>query len=154
MDIKERFLSKVKKDPVTGCWEWIASKDSDGYGQFGLEGKNKRAHRLSYELLVSPIKGDLCVCHHCDNPGCVNPDHLFIGTLKDNSQDCIKKGRHTTPFKNGHTHSCKLSDDDVRKIKQELIKGELTQAQIGKKFGALQVTIHQIKIGKNYSRVI
>lgn len=95
----ERFESKFDKGD--GCWVWKAHKNKNGYGQFGvmLEGRNgymvnRYAHRVSWMLYRGEIPEGLCVCHSCDNPSCVNPDHLFLGTRKDNTQDMINKGRH------------------------------------------------------------
>lgn len=84
----ERFWSKVLSGD--GCWEWTASKDRKGYGKFG---PTKSAHRVSYELERGPIPSGLFVCHHCDNPSCVRPSHLFLGTVQDNVDDMISKGR-------------------------------------------------------------
>jgi len=108
MEIKERFLNKVKKNPITGCWEWTASKDNCGYGMFSVGSKTIGAHRASYTLFIGPIEKKLCVCHKCDNPGCVNPDHLFTGAQKENMIDAYDKGRlfpiiERSPFVKGHT---------------------------------------------------
>ena len=79
-----------------GCWEWLGEKTEKGYGRLTIKKKHYRAHRLSYGFYVGDIPEGLLVCHHCDNPGCVNPSHLFIGTDMDNVHDMIKKGRHPT----------------------------------------------------------
>ena len=89
--MEKRFWSKVNKG--RSCWEWTAGKAGKGYGIFWLDGKHCYAHRVSYEIEVGPIPEDMCVCHTCDNPGCVRPGHLFLGTHKDNQIDCSNKGR-------------------------------------------------------------
>jgi len=92
--IEMRFWSKVTKG--AGCWEWTASTDHKGYGKLaegGRQGRTLSAHRVSYELNVGPIPDGLLVLHRCDNPPCVRPDHLFVGTHTDNAQDMAKKGR-------------------------------------------------------------
>jgi hypothetical protein len=97
-DLRERFESKFKINEATGCWEWLASKNDGGYGVFGgPDGKNVMAHRFSFEFYKGIKLGNLKACHSCDNPSCVNPDHLFAGTQKDNMQDAINKGRFIFP---------------------------------------------------------
>jgi len=75
------------------CWEWKGSKNNKGYGRMIINGKFYMAHRLSYALFVNEIPKGMLVCHKCDNPSCVNPDHLFVGTNQDNMDDMKKKGR-------------------------------------------------------------
>jgi hypothetical protein len=87
--VRSRFEKQFVKG--NGCWEWRGPRDHSGYGRFYGFGTSK-AHRVSYQIYKS-VPGKFLVCHHCDNPSCVNPDHLFLGTAKDNVQDCIKKGR-------------------------------------------------------------
>lgn len=149
---KERFLEKIKKDPITGCWEWTASK-RNGYGRIGVDGKHLSAHRLSYQLFVGPIKSGLVICHKCDNPGCVNPDHIFIGTQSDNMTDMHNKGRSSMTFKKGHTINHKLSVEIIRQIKAEVIDGILNAKQIGQKLGVKHQTVCDIRAGRRYANV-
>jgi hypothetical protein len=92
--LEERFWRKVKKSE--GCWEWQGWRDDGGYGSIGSFGNADRVktHRYSWQLHNGPIPDDLLVCHTCDNPPCVRPDHLFLGTHLDNMRDKMKKGRH------------------------------------------------------------
>ena len=88
----ERFWSKVQKIDG-GCWLWIAYRDSKGYGSFGLDGKVRKAHRVAYELTYGPLPEGAHVLHSCDNPSCVNPQHLRAGTHVDNMRDRVEHGR-------------------------------------------------------------
>lgn len=93
--MEERFWSKVDLKGPDDCWEWQASKLPDGYGSFGVRSRVvDKAHRVSWVLKNGPIPDGMSVCHRCDNPPCVNPDHLFLGTQQDNMKDMVSKGRH------------------------------------------------------------
>lgn len=87
----ERFWKKVDKSG--DCWEWTGSKKHTGYGTFGYNKKSYVASRFVMKIIGKEIPEGMIVCHKCDNPPCVNPDHLFIGTHKDNMKDCMEKGR-------------------------------------------------------------
>lgn len=106
---EDSFWSKVAMIPEHSCWEWIGAKVSSGYGSFGVNRRATAAHRYSYELHYGPITKGLCVLHRCDNSGCVRPEHLVLGTKKDNAQDMARKGRGAfqprTHCKNGHEFS-------------------------------------------------
>jgi hypothetical protein len=91
---RQRFLSKFKQGTPDECWEWIGSTDIENYGIVKWNKKRFRAHRISYELFKGEIPKGLCVCHSCDNPKCVNPNHLWVGTIKENNTDRTQKGRN------------------------------------------------------------
>ncbi len=108
--LSHRFWDKVQIGTVDECWEWMAAKDPRGYGRIGGDDRRpsgrKRtelAHRVAYKMKVGPVPDGLFVCHHCDNSGCCNPKHLFLGTCKDNNQDMYRKGRDANQH-TGRTH--------------------------------------------------
>ncbi len=131
------FWDKIDKSE--DCWLWMGSK-SKGYGRIWVEGKQTGAHQYSYMLHHGPIPAGLCVCHSCDTRDCVNPDHLFLGTHKDNMDDMRRKGR-------GHWHSgeahqgSRLTDEDVRWIRYIAC----AQKKIAKCFGISETHVSDIK---------
>lgn len=91
--VRGRLLSRVEVNPETECWEWTGPLLHNGYGRFHINGKQVKAHRASYEEHKGPIPEGLLVCHACDNRKCINPEHLWLGTAKDNAVDRQLKGR-------------------------------------------------------------
>jgi len=150
LEFIERFNLKWKIDS-SGCWLWTAAKLPKGYGQMKLPKTRRQeyAHRLSYIIHYGEIPDGKHVCHRCDNPSCVNPDHLFLGSAQDNLDDMKSKGRHLYGEKN--TQSV-LTDDAVRKIKQ-LISDGLSQGKIAAMFNVHQVTISKIHRGLRWQHI-
>ncbi len=134
-----RFLDKCDR-PKRGCWEWTAYKDSEGYGRVTIGGGHSTyAHRLSWRLWRGEIPRGLCICHKCDNPGCVRPDHLFLGTPKDNVHDSITKQRHRLC-----APRAKLTTAQVQEIRALYSSGAETQKSLSHIFGVDRSTIGYI----------
>lgn len=123
--LSDRFWEKVNVGSPEECWDWLACKQSDGYGQIKNRGKVVLAHRMSYELNCGAIPEGFVVCHSCDNHSCVNPNHLFIGTDFDNMEDMVSKGRQARG--EGHGRS-KLTEQDVLEIRWYCERGVAQRA--------------------------
>jgi len=139
-DDKSRFLAYVFDKSSNECWEWVGGVNSLGYGRFALNGKTYLTHRIAFYLEYNIDPGDLLVCHHCDNPPCCNPKHLFLGTKQDNAQDAARKG----------LKSNKLTNENVREIRR-LLCLSVPQIDIAKKFSVSATTISEIKTGRTWS---
>ena len=138
--IQERFESKFTKSE--GCWEWNAYKNSDGYGVIWIIERVQKAHRVAYQLYVGEIPEGMCVCHRCDNPSCVNPEHLFLGTNADNVRDRDNKGRDANRCgeKNGRA---KLTEAQVVEIRERMGGGE-RGVDLARQFGVTRDEILKI----------
>ena len=136
----DRFWEKVEIRGKNECWNWTACTIKNGYGHFGFRGKLYTAHRFSWILTNGQIPEGLCICHHCDNPGCVNPAHLFIGTQKDNIQDAINKNRMVGK-KGEENNNSSLTEKQVLAIRAEYKLGNITQRELARKHGVGQRTI-------------
>ena len=133
----ERFWDKVDLGGGTAdeCWLWTGAKNRDGYGSFGRGGTTVLAHRMSWEIQHFPIGEGLYVLHKCDNPSCVNPSHLFLGTQADNVADCARKGRRN------QVRYKKLSPEQREEIRALHATGQWTLAALGRRFGVAYQTI-------------
>lgn len=139
--LEERFWEKVDKSG--DCWLWTGCVNSYGYGRINIKKKIIKAHRVSWGLLFGPIPKGLCILHKCDNPPCVNPDHLFLGTLSDNTKDMIAKGRGG---------NVKLFPNQVREIQRRFKAGEIGTI-LAKEFGVNQGAISKIITGRTWKEI-
>ena len=147
--LAERFEMKVNKETTPeGCWLWTACTTPAGYGQIRVNGKSTQAHRIAWELANGPIPPGLDVLHHCDNPPCVNPKHLFLGTDVENQQDCVEKGRHN-PNCGEDRPNAKLSIIAV----QEIRESKLSAYKLATKFSVSRSAIRAVLDGRNWKQV-
>jgi hypothetical protein len=148
-----RLLKSVKLTPQ--CWLWLGTKDKHGYGRLSVNKSPKLVSRLSWEIFVGPIPMNLLVCHKCDNPQCINPGHLFLGTHLDNMRDMIKKGRanHSNNIKGEKHFKAKLTNVDVQAIRQRYKIGDITQEILSKQYQVCKSTIGKILTNKNWKSV-
>lgn len=145
-DFLERFWSKVEK--TDGCWNWTGKRDREGYGEIHVGRKYVRCHRMSYRIARGDFPDNLRVLHKCDNPSCVNPSHLFLGTDADNMRDKCMKNRQARGEKGGNT---KLRESQVMEIR-ELYK-TMTARAIAKRFGISKITVRFIVWGKMWKHL-
>jgi HNH endonuclease len=171
-----RFWQKVKKGSDSECWEWLGAKSKEGYGRFKVKGKLLSPHRVALCLSSSNLSSDLYGCHHCDNPSCCNPNHLYWGTQSQNMKDCQNKGRNcketqTKNLKKGEKtrgsaqfHSlvpqvgsknkrAKLNEEQVAKIKSKLSQG-YSSSSLAQEFNVSPQLINSISRGKLWKHVI
>lgn len=159
----DRFFTKFTPSEPTNCWTWLGYKDAKGYGIIKRLGKSYKAHRLSYSIHKGRIPDGLVVCHTCDNPSCVNPNHLWTGTHRENQLDCNNKNRRAKGIRHRSylypeqvprgeaSGMSKLSAGNVRFIKQNLKTH--TQTYFAKMFNVNQTTIGMILRGKTWKHI-
>jgi hypothetical protein len=139
LSLADRFWAKVEYDKA-GCWLWTASLSEDGYGYFGVHEvdgwRMRKAHRIAYQLAYGPIPEGVRVLHTCDDPRCVNPEHLFLGTQTDNMRDMAAKGRGV--------YRARLTAEQVRTIRARYAAGGVTQRELGAEYGLTPMGIGHI----------
>ena len=149
-----RFWAKVDKG--SGCWLWQGTRDSSGYGMVTILKPRRtttKAHRMAWTLTNGPIPDGLLVCHHCDTPQCVRPDHLFLGTAKDNAHDKMAKGRlRVGHVKGEQCGRAKLTEAAVRDIRASVAAGT-RQVRMAEKYNVSPMTICDIVHGRRWKHV-
>jgi hypothetical protein len=138
--LAERFWPKVAQPDAKDCWEWLGHRDHRGYGRLKSPGKTGpvfKAHRVSYEMHHGPVPEGLHVLHRCDNPACVNPAHLYVGTHADNMDDIARRRR---------SGRMKFSDEDVRALRVAVDEG-MSIAAAARRFGVSESQAHNLVKG-------
>lgn len=147
-----RFENKIVPEPNTGCWLWLGAANRRGYGIYHIEGIQYQATRAAWILYKGDFTPGMEMCHKCDTPHCVNPDHLFLGTRSDNMLDCSRKKRlrpgRLPGEKNGRA---KLTEEKVKEIKQLL--GSKTHNEIAKQFKVSASTVGMIATGRVWTHL-
>jgi hypothetical protein len=149
VQLPERFTSKIEVDNNSGCWNWTACKDDHGYGRINTRSSGKyvywKAHRYAWTMVNGEIPKGMIILHKCDNPPCVNPDHLRIGTYKDNSQDMVQKGRGKIVHYRGEKHSrARFTNEQVREMRRLYEHEGLSQSEIGRRYNAAPAVARRI----------
>lgn len=162
---RARFMKKVRV--TSTCWLWTGSTAGTGYGRFSFRGRKNWAHRASYRIFKGDFPDELWVLHHCDVPACVNPDHLFLGVPKDNTQDSIRKGRWMSEkrrqaikmmrhnsARGANNKLAKLTWEVVRAVRRDYERGGISQAELGRRYDIPYQQIWQLVHYKRYLEVV
>lgn len=152
--IAERIEAKVVRVPFSGCWIFCGSLDTSGYGLIGVGGSGNigKAHRESFKIYRGTIPEGMQICHTCDVRCCVNPAHLFVGTLQDNMEDRDKKGRHV-PLP-GESHGMhKLTEEQVLEIRARYKAGGIGMRALAREYGVTKFPIQRIINGTGWKHI-
>jgi hypothetical protein len=134
----QRFWQDV--EITSSCWLWNGPVDKDGYGRVFVDGRYVRAPRFVWSMLRGPIPDGMIVCHHCDKPPCCNPDHLFVGTYKDNTQDMVRKGRDYK-LRGSDQPASKLTETQVREIRKRYEAGDILQKTLASEYSISRAAV-------------
>lgn len=146
------FWSKVRPTE-SGCMEWTAQITKHGYGRVSWHKRKRLAHRLAMYLhgVLDDLDSETCVLHRCDNRLCCNPDHLFLGTKRDNTQDAMRKGRQVIPKGRGETSgNAKLTNSQAAEIRNRYSAGGISQQKLAIEYGVTQMVVSHIVRGNTY----
>ncbi len=154
--VRERILAKYVA-AESGCWEWSGKPDCYGYGILIIKNKNRKAHRLSYELFTGPIPDGMVVCHRCDNRLCINPEHLFLGTPAVNNADMMTKGRYRPggkPHLGQLNGRAKLAEEQAIEILlQHARNPQLSAAADARRLGVGPTAVQRLLAGKSWKHL-
>lgn len=152
----DRMMLHVEREPNSGCWLWAAVSDACGYGRIGVVREGKRrlvmVHRVAFEHHHGALPSGHLVCHHCDTPACVNPEHLYAGTPASNMADKVRRNRARGARQGSRHHNAKLRDEDVEAMRR-LRRDGLLCRQIGGQFGVSPHTVSRILAGTRWGHI-
>lgn len=142
-----RVAGQYRVNPENGCWEWSRCRNKMGYGRLGISQRTMLAHRYVWTWLFGPIPDGLNVLHKCDNPPCIRPDHLFLGTHADNVADMCSKGRQVA-VKGEAVGTARLMQAQVNEIRQQV--NHLSDCELARRYRVHSNTIRYIRIGQTW----
>lgn len=156
-EVRDRLLEKRQLDDAGGCWLWLGKVTPLGYGQLSVGGRQLYTHRLAAAVWLGfDLDGPLCVLHRCDTPGCFNPEHLFVGTKRDNTRDMIAKGRARFPAgpprRGSERSDAKLTEDAVREIRRRIDQG-VSRRHLADEYGVSYWTVCKAAAGISWRHV-
>lgn len=143
-----RLVESIEIDKTTRCWNWTGARQEKGYGLISIDGKHEKAHRVAFQLMVGEIPDGMMVCHRCDNPSCINPFHLFLGSGSDNANDAVLKGRMAA-LAGEQVQSARLTEAEVVMIRSD----PRSQSEIAAAYQISQTTVSAIKRRKTWAHV-
>ena len=146
----KRFWSKVDKTTPRGCWEWRGAVDACSYGRFSYYGINTCAHRVAWELTNGMIANGKHIRHSCDNPSCVNPHHLQIGTHQDNMDDKVQRNRQARGRKSNQSH---LAEEDIKSMRKEWESQQLNHQELKQKYNVSSCTVSNVVNYKTWKHI-
>ena len=143
-------MHKYSKKNENGCWIWQRGLSNSGYGETAIRGRKKRAHRVCYEIYKGKIPEHLQVCHTCDTPACVNPDHLYLGTHQRNVDDKVNRDRQP---RGEEIKLAKLTEKNVLMIRKLWKEGRMSQQEFANQYGVCQTTISRIILRQTWNHI-
>ncbi|ETT26222.1 phage protein [Rhodococcus aetherivorans] len=150
--LRNRFWRRVEKLP-DGCWEWTGHRSTLGYGMTTHKSRSIGAHRLAWIITHGPIPAGMFICHHCDNPPCCNPAHLFMGSPAANSFDMANKGRAARHI-GTRSAGAKFTAEEVRRYRARYAAGGVSSHELAREAGVASMTMWRMLVGRSYTDVM